>query len=67
MRQTASIDRFLSSGGERERVVVNNLITMFRGLGRLLLGTLQAVGFTTLAMFGAWPALAYLIYMAMNS
>jgi hypothetical protein len=67
MGQAVGIDRFLRTGSEMENVVGNNLITIAKWLARLLLKPLQAIGFTALAMFGAWPGIAYLVYMAIDS
>lgn len=67
MTKTVSKNRFLSLRSEMESVVFNSLFSMFRGLGQLLLRTLQAMCFTTLATYGAWPGLAYLVYMAVDS
>ena len=62
-----SIGRFLKTGSEKESVVYINLICIARWLVKLLVIPLHAIGFTTLAMFGAWPAMIYLIYVAMDS
>jgi hypothetical protein len=67
MGQALRVNHFLSAGSEMESVVGNNLITMARWLARLIINPFRAVGYTFLAMFGAWPALAYLIYMAIDS
>ena len=67
MGQAVRINRCLSAGSEMENVVGNNLITMTRWLARLIVNPFRAVGYTFLAMFGAWPALAYLIYVAIDS
>ena len=67
MRQALRINHFLSAGSEMEGVVANNLITLARWLARLIMKPFRAVGYTFLAMFGAWPALAYLIYVAIDS
>jgi len=67
MGQALRVNHFLSAGSEMESVVGNNLITMARWLARLIINPFRAVGYTFLAMFGAWPALAYLIYMAVDS
>lgn len=67
MGQAIRINHFLSAGSEMENVVGNNLITMARWLARLLMKPLHAIGFTVLAMFGAWPAIAYLVYVAIDS
>lgn len=66
MGQALRVNHFLSAGSEMESVVGNNLITMARWLARLIINPFRAVGYTFLAMFGAWPALAYLIYMAFD-
>jgi hypothetical protein len=67
MGQALRVNHFLSAGSEMESVVGNNLITMARWLARLIINPFRAVGYTFLAMFGAWPALVYLIYMAIDS
>jgi len=67
MGQALRVNHFLSAGSEMESVVGNNLIIMARWLARLIINPFRAVGYTFLAMFGAWPALAYLIYMAIDS
>ena len=67
MGQALRVNHFLSTGSEMESVVGNNLITIARWLARLIINPFRAVGYTFLAMFGAWPALAYLIYMAIDS
>jgi hypothetical protein len=67
MRQAFGIDRFLPVESEMENVVGNSLFAITKGLAKLLLKPLQAVSFTVLAMFGAWPATVYLIYMAIDS
>ena len=67
MGQALRVNHFLSAGSEMESVVGNNLFTMARWLARLIINPFRAVGYTFLAMFGAWPALAYLIYMAIDS
>ena len=60
-------NRFLGTESEVENVVSSYLSSLFRGLGRFLLRSLQGVAFTVLATFGAWPGAAYLVYMAMES
>jgi hypothetical protein len=67
MGQALRVNHFLSAGSEMESVVGNNLITMARWLARLIINPFRAVGYTFLAMFGAWPALVCLIYMAIDS
>ncbi len=67
MRNVIGINRFLKTGSEMENVVGTNLLSIARWLGELLLKPLRAIGFTALAMFGAWPAVFYLIYIAIDS
>lgn len=67
MGHAIGINRFLKTGSEMENVVGINLILIARWLGELLLKPLHAIGFTALAMFGAWPATLYLFYMAIDS
>jgi hypothetical protein len=67
MRQAFGIDRFLPVESEMENVIGNSLFAITKGLAKLLLKPLQAVSFTVLAMFGAWPATVYLFYMAIDS
>ena len=67
MGDDIGINRFLSSESEMEDVVGINLLLIARWLGELLLKPLHAIGFTVLAMFGAWPATLYLVYMAIDS
>ena len=67
MGHAISINRFLKTGSEMENVVGINLIFIARWLAKLLIIPLNAIGFTFLAMYGAWPAMFYLIYMAMDS
>lgn len=67
MRNAIGINRFLKTGSEVENVVGTNLLYIARWLGELLLKPLRAIGFTALAMFGAWPAVFYLIYIAIDS
>ena len=67
MGNTIGINRFLKTESEMESVVGTNLLSIARWLGVLLLKPLYAIGFTALAMFGAWPAISYLFYMAIDS
>jgi hypothetical protein len=67
MGRALGINSFLKTGSEMENVVGINLLIIARWLSGLLLKPLHAIGFTALAMFGAWPAMFYLIYMAMDS
>ncbi len=67
MGHVVGIKRFLSTGSEIENIVFTNLILMTRWLGSFLAKPFQALGFTALAMFGAWPAIFYLIYLAIDS
>lgn len=67
MGHVVGINRFLSTGSEIENVVFNNLVLMTRWLGSFLAKPIQAIAFTALAMFGAWPAIFYLAYMAIDS
>ena len=60
-------NRFLNKGSEMEDVVSINLMSIARWFGGLLVVPIRAIGFTVLAMFGAWPALFYMIYVAMDS
>jgi len=50
-----------------ENVVGPYLLSMFKGLGRFCLKSLQSIGFIFLATVGMWPAAAYLCYVAMVS
>ena len=61
MGNATGINRFLKTGSEMENVVGTNLFSIARWLGELLLKPLRAIGFTALAMFGAWQARFYLI------
>jgi hypothetical protein len=67
MGNAIGINRFLKTGSEMENVVGINLLLIARWFGELLRKPLQAIGFTFLAMFGAWPAMFCLIYMAIDS
>jgi hypothetical protein len=67
MGNAIGINRFLKTESEMESVVGTNLLFIARWLGMLLLKPLHAIGFTALAMFGAWPAVFYLIYMAIDT
>lgn len=67
MRDAIDINRFLKTGSEMENVIGLNLLLIARWLGKLLLKPLYGIGFTALAMFGAWPATLYLVYMAIDS
>lgn len=67
MRNVIGINRFPKTGSEVENGVGTNLLSIARWLGELLLKPLRAIVFTSLTMFGAWPAVIYLIYMAIDS
>ena len=67
MRNMIGKNRFLKTGSEMENVVGTNLLSIARWLGELLLVPLRAISFTALAMYGAWLAVIYLIYMAIDS
>ena len=60
-------NRFLNKGSEMEDVVGKNLISIARWFGGVLVIPIRAIGFTVLAMFGAWPAVFYMIYVAIDS
>lgn len=66
MRHAVSIDGFLATGSEKGNVG-NNLTLLVRGFGKLLLGTSKAIGYVALSTFGAWPAMAFLLYLAIIS